>query len=233
MATTGQLLTWIELECHGWNREGPRGTRALFNEAHRLLLMGELEQNIIYDEDTGDLPFLATHKNVFRYTLPSTYWRVGGILLDASEYATRYQDYGCPYYGGPFASVQQRFEEFQLGGIFYWRIVNCRSRGARQGRSPWVQFNKIDPGETKQEFRVYGWQLPVEILSDSVQHEMPGATDIEYLMPAAMLLIDAISDHSKMEKVREHIVKELKPKVANEMASGEQGIPISCTKRSF
>lgn len=233
MATTSQLLTWIELECHGWQREGPRGTRALLNEAHRLLLQGETEQNIIYDPDTGDLPFLETQNNVYRYNLPSTYWQVGGVLVDASVYSTLYMDYGYPYWGGTYASNQLRFEEMQIGGIFYWRVVNVRSRGARNNHVPWVQFNKINPGETTEAFRIYGWQEPLQILSDSIQHEMPGTTDVEYLMPATMRLIDAINDHQKMEKSREYIVEVLKPKVSNEMGRGEQGVPVSCTKRAF
>lgn len=224
MASTSQCLTWIELECHGWLREGPRGSRALFNEAHRLLLMGETEQNVLFDANIGDLPYFATHANQFSYNCPANVWKVGGVLIDYPEY----YDYG-------YNTVLQddwSYEECVVGAKPYYKVKNIRSWIATRGAVARIEFTR-DPGESTETYRRFAWRLPTEITADTVQHEMPGSTDMELLVPATMRLIDGINDHDKYEAARQYIVQVLKPQLTSEMDSGEQGVPSFSKKRAY
>ncbi len=225
MATTGQLLTWLELELHGWNREGPRGTLALFNQAHKILLQQENEQNLLFDPLTGDFPFLTTRAGQYIYNIPALYdtlpyWLIRAVLVDPVN--------------APSGEYWQ-FEDYYFGKNLYYRIKNMRTLEA--GSSPLllasVAFLKEDPGDTTNVFRIAGYRQPVDILSDTIQHEMPGSTDIEYLYPATVMLIRSINDDKKMEESRKYIEMVLKPKVMQALDRGEQGNSDFVIKRAF
>ena len=225
MATTSQLLTWLELELDGWNREGPRGTRALLNQAHKILLQQECEQNLLFDPFTGDFPFLTTVAAQYVYNVPALvgvlpYWLIKAVLVDPTNAPT---------------GEHWQFEDYYFGENQYYRIKNMRTLEA--GASPLlvasVAFLKEDPGDTTDVFRIAGYREPVEILSDNIQHEMPGTTDMEFLYPATVMLIRSINDDKKMEKARFYIETVLKPKIIQSLDRGEQGNSDFATKRAF
>lgn len=228
MASTSQLLTWIELECHGWNREGPRGSRALFNEAHNMLLLGEDEENILYDSSTGNLPYITTTQGTYLYTFPATVWRVGAVLVDDATYVGT-------YYSLTDEEIDQEWqlEEFRLGGRFYYKVKNIRSAQYRNANSLSSITFTIDPGDTTDVFRRLAYRLPTQITSDTVQHEVPPPYDMECLLPATMRLIDAINDHQKMEEARKYIMEVLRPKIKSGLSAGEQGSSSYSVKRAF
>ena len=225
MATTSQLLTWLELELHGWNREGPRGTRAMLNEAQKILLQQECEQNLLFDPFTGDFPFLTTVAGQYVYNVPAlvgvlNYWLIRAVVVDPAN--------------APSGQYWQ-FEDYYFGKNLYYRIKNMRTLEA--GASPLlvasVAFIKEDPGDTTDVFRIAGYREPVAILSDAIQHEMPGSTDIEFLYPAAIMLIRSINDDKKMEESRKYIEMVLKPRVIQSLDRGEHGNSDFVIKRAF
>ena len=218
MASTSQLLTWIEEQMHGWNREGSRGSRPLLNEAHRILLTGERKQFLVFDAATGNLPFLATTAGTFQYTLPDTIWLVKAIVQDRDE-----QTQQDPW----------RYEDLEVARNRYYRILNVDSRQSVFNISAaTVMFLGVDPGTHAQLYRYYAYRWPVNITSDTVQHEMPGTTDMDFLVPATIKLIEGI-DHGNMIEAREYINKELKPNIGTSLDKGEHGIPNYVTKRNF
>lgn len=225
MATTSQLLTWLELELDGWNREGPRGTRALLNQAHKILLEQECEQNLLFDPLTGDLPFLTTRATQYAYNVPALggvlpYWLIKAVVIDTDT---------------ALSGQNWHFEDFYFASHLYYRVLNIRT--LIEGSSPnvlaSVAFIKEDPGNTTNVFRIAGYREPVEILSDNIQHEMPGSTDMEYLYPATVMLIRSINDDKKMEESRAYINKVLKPKVFQALDKGEYGNSDFVIKREF
>lgn len=222
MPSTSQLLTWIELECHGWTREGPRGTRALFNEAHRIFLTHPSEQRIVYDETTGNLPFVTTQSGVYKYDAPSTIWRIGDILVDATTSLG---------YGLQTTNTQWRTEECRIAGQDYLRLLNVRSHPSTPSAAASFRFVGVNPGDTTDTFRLIGWQKPVEVESDTIQHEMPDGLDMQYLVPATMMLIDSIDDHKKLLDARNYIEGVLKPRYWLEADKGTQGMSRYVTRR--
>lgn len=226
MATTSQILTWIELECHGWKRNGSRGTLALLNEAHRLLMTKKSARTIILDSTTGDYPYFDTTAGTFVYSCPSTVWMVDGVLIDA-EVA---RDYGGVYNAGQ--NVHMRYERVFEHGKVYYRIVNISSTLGGQNTVAQITFRGIDPGTTSSYYRRKAFRRPTDISSDSIQHDMPDGLDTQYLMPATMKLIEAINDHGKMIEARQYIETILKPACWGEMEGGYQGVPLTVTKRN-
>lgn len=225
MATTSQILAWIELECTGWQREGIKGTRALLNEAHRMLLTARREQNILYDSTTGDLPYFATTDGVYIYDLHSAVNEAIAVVIDSPA--------SLGYDQVIDENSSWVYEEYYLGSKLYYRIKNIRSWPATTTQAAKIMFIGVNPGTTTSCYRGVGYKKPTNITSDSIQHEMPGTTDIDYLLPATMKLIDAIDDHKKMEQAREYIELVLKPRMWKELDYGEQGQSSFCIKRRY
>ena len=224
MASTSQLLTWIELEMHGWQREGVKGSRALLNEAHKLLLTAQKEQNILFDSATGELPYFTTVEDTFNYSAPSNVWLIEGVVVDDPD--------NLP--DSELTSTRSwKTDELDISGVTYYRIQNVRTYPARRNVAANLTFVGMNPGSHDDLYRRFAYKLPTEISSDRVQHEMPGSADVEYLMPATMKLIDAIDDHSKFEQAKLYIEQVLKPKMWVELDGGEQGLSGSCIKRRF
>lgn len=217
MATTSQLLTWIELQNHGWSREGARGSRALLNEAHKLLLYNETEQRIVIDPTTGNIPFIITVDTVYQYNLPATCSILKAVLIDEDETRDEW-----PW----------RYEDFSIKGQRFYRVLNITSREKTFSNNANFTFLGVNPGATTSKFRTLYYQAPTEILSDSIQHDMPGNTDTEFLMPATIKLIEGI-DHGNFIEAREYITKVLKPQFMAVSDRGEQGVPLFCRKRPF
>jgi len=216
--STSQLLTWIEEQSHGWQREGSRGSRPLLNEAHRILLTGERKQFLILDPAIGNLPFLATVARTFQYNLPGNVWLLKAIVQDRDEQTN--QD---PW----------QYEDIEVAKNRYYRIMNADAQQSVFGQSAAsVMFLGVDPGNQAALYRYYAFRWPVNITSDTVQHEMPGTTDMDYLVPATIKLIEGI-DHGNLIEAREYIKKELAPKIGTALDKGEHGVPKYVTKRSF
>jgi hypothetical protein len=228
MASTSQLLTWIELEMHGWTREGVRGSRALLSEAHRLLLSAEREQNVLLGTG-GELPFFTTQNNVHLYNAPATVWKIEAVVVDDPA--------SLPDTPNDVTSTsgvtlrEWRYHEVEFAGITYYTLDNVRTFPWNRSQVARVEFMGMNPSATTSLYRRWAYRRPTEITSDRIQHEMPGTTDIDYLMPATMKLMDAIDDHQKMEQARLYIERELKPKVWGELDSGEQGLSGYCERR--
>lgn len=226
MPTTAQILSWIELECHGWQREGRKGTRPILDWVHTLLLADENDQNIAKNAATGDLPYLVTQAGQYEYDCPSDCWRTGGILID-QEYIT---DYNFANYGTD--ETEWVLEDYYLFGKYYYRILNISTIDATASTVAKVQFAGVDPETYTDRYLHLYWKKPVEISSDKIQHQMPIGTE-SYLIEGTMKVIDAINDHKNMEGARLYIETVLKPMLREQKYKGEQGHPSYSRKRAF
>ncbi len=198
-----------------------------------MLLRHESEQNVLIDNATGDLPYRATRDGVYNYTLDDDVWRLKYLLVDdyvvTNDYFNNLDNNHTHYF-----YQQNQFEEYLFCGRLYYRVKQIRSFDRRNTTAAHFTFvGGLNPGATTEIFRELAYREPVNITSDNVQHEMPGSTDMDYLVPATMALIDAINDHEKTVSSRQYILKELKPNFWNEADGGAQGISDYCIKRSF
>jgi len=227
MASTSQHLTWIALECHGWQPEGSeKGILPLYNQAHRILNTCEREQNLIYDEATGNFPLITTADSTYKYDCPDTVWLVKYVVTDL--------DADLP----DSTSQVWKTERLQFEGIELLRILNIKTTTARMAGSgnitpATIFFRGINPGATTSVFKRISYKLPTEIASQRVQHECPSPEAEQILMQATMSLIDAVNDHKKQLAVTNYIENVLKPKYWAELDNGEQGVPDFCVKRQY
>jgi len=229
MASTSQHLTWIALECHGWQPEGSqKGILPIYNQAHRILNTAEREQNLLFDAATGDFPYVTTQDTVFQYNCPVTVWQVKHIVVDFDTILN----------GDSNSNRQWVTEDFTFAGIQYRRVTNIKTTPARVAGSGNVtpatfMFRGLNPGATTAVFRRIAYKLPTEITSQRIQHECPSADAEQILMQATMSLIDAVNDHKKQLVVTKYIETVLKPRYWVQLDAGEQGVPSFCVKRPF
>jgi hypothetical protein len=131
-----------------------------------MLLQQQCEQNIVWDDSLGNLPFIVTTAGVYKYLCPTTVWRVGAVVLD---YETTL-DYGT------LIDQDLRLDDIIVGGITYRRLRNLRTKDWDRREAAWVMFHGYDPGATTTTYRRLAYKRAAEITSDSVQHEMPNTT---------------------------------------------------------
>ena len=223
MASTSQILSWVEIEAHGVNRPGALGSLALLNEAHKILRTARREQNVIFDDSTGELPVITTVAGVFKYVCPDDVLEVAGVLINAQSSLG---------YNQTLTDCEWSSEQLWIAGRQYLRIKNLRTQPATRNTAASILF-LVDPGDSDDTYLRWAYKKPTEILSPNIQHDMQEPHDTQYLMPATIMLIKAGADHSKAAEVRRYIEEVLKPAYWKELDGGEQGHSEFCIKRRF
>jgi hypothetical protein len=193
----------------------------LFNEAHKILIQQETEQNLLIDPLTGNYPYLQTYEGFYVANPPTVleleFWRIHAILIDNDT---------------ELEGDNWRTEAFSINGMDYLRVLNTKAYDAVYNTPAAVVFNGVSPGTTTDVFRVLGYFKAREIVSDSIEHMMIGTTDMELLVPATIKLIEGL-DHGNYEEARQQIIRDLKPQMRYEMNHGATGQSNYCTKRAY
>lgn len=181
MPTTREMITQIQLEAKGWNRDGVRGVLYHFREAHRYMMSQDSEQNIIIDDNTGRPPGFSTTLNKFSYTVGSgqdidvgvEVRRIAGILVDAYVTNNKTSQFFYTFYNR-FNAYPWSTEEIFVQGHPYWNIP-VRQVDRRPGKP--VRFSTVyNPADTSginPNFLLYAYKLPTEIVSEQVEPDVP------------------------------------------------------------
>lgn len=233
--TTLELLTILQEQFKGWNIDGERGILPHLNAAHFILCTNESEQNVYYDEVNGDLPALTTIAGTYNYTLSNAIniWKISGVNVRVEDISSISGtlvsltgfDYGSKRY------TSRPMEYVTLAGIEYVRIPFVRSWPATETANARLMFN-ADPGSSTDYYRLYGWKKPTQIISESIQVDIPPPWDYEYLLPATAKFIEGIQ-HGNYVDCRRYVTTVLKPALQKEMNSGEQGFDHETDDRGF
>lgn len=231
--TSIELLAIIQEQKKGWNLDGERGILPHFNAAHFILAANESEQNVYYDESTGDLPALTTVGETLAYDCDSNLWKLGGIYVRIEEISsisgTLVSLSGFDY--GSRRFIRRPTEYMSVSGIDYIRVPYVRSQIATESAAVRVVFT-ADPGSATNYYKQYGWKKPTAIISENIQVDIPPPWDYEYLIPATCKLIEGI-EHGNYVEARQYISSVLKPALIKEMNSGEQGFDYEAESRGF
>jgi len=222
--TTSDLIDELVTRFNGWSRDGDHGVLRYLNAAHGQLMAMEAEQNLIVDTTTGDLPLIATTAGTFIYTMPSNVWRVTGVLI-------RTDTPGSPIlgdYGLYNQNIMQRplrtsmKNSRSIGGRFYAKYAYARCKDyLNSSQLATVMFTR-DP-ETKPDFYYrQSYRRPTDILSETIQPDIPPPYDFEILLPAAAKLIEGVQSGNYMEAY-EYVKKVFKPALWKELNAGDQG----------
>jgi hypothetical protein len=183
-------------------------------------------RTLILDDDTGDYPTFDTIDGVYRYDVSDAVWAIDGVYIDALS---------ARDYGGAMAGVglnaAMRYEAAEEHGKHYLRVLNIKTDVAGQNLNARLYFRGVNPGTTTGYYRVKAYMRPVDIGSDTIQHDMPDGADVQYLIPATIKLISSINDHEKMVEARAYIESYLKPLMWRELDGGYQGVAKIVTKR--
>ncbi|HUX56362.1 MAG TPA: hypothetical protein VMV77_05280 [Bacteroidales bacterium] len=230
---TEEMLGMLETQCDGFNRYGLNGLLFFLRTAQSVLADTPNEQNIVFDEATGNLLPLETQDGVFKYDAPDDTWRIAGILTLANngggllnEWPGRNSDYGI---GRQYSGVKQ-LEHIYISGIDYIRIPYIRSYDAGDITNPYVIFTK-NPGDTEDIYYWYCYGKATALLSESIPLSIKPPYDYMFLFPATVKLAQAYKDGDYLKALPE--VMKLKQLYAIEMNKGEQGVDSDAEDRGF
>ncbi|MCP4651142.1 MAG: hypothetical protein GY853_13835 [PVC group bacterium] len=232
---TYEFLNLLELntDANGMPRDGDNSLLFFTNQAISLLGHSPTQQNIVFDENTGRLPLLATREGVFRYEAPNNYWRIEGVLvefgvqwsLDSSALPTT--DYGIYTRTGD----ENKVKYVTIAGVKYIRIPYIRSHNAGDNSNAYIVFT-IDPGTTEEIYRWLAYEIPTDVLSDSIPLPIAPPYDMRFLFPATLELIRG-SKSGDISKAIEYITERLSVKYNRELNKGEQGEDSDTVDRGF
>lgn len=231
--TTLELLTILQEQFKGWNINGDRGILPHLNAAHFMLLANESEQNVYYDETTGELPVLPTTKGTYKYDGDSNLWKIAGLYVRVEDISTVAGalisltgfDYGSKRY------TTRPIEYVTLAGLEYVRIMFARTYPATESNPPKIIFNE-DPGDSDKYYVQYGYKKPTQIVSDTIQMDIAPPWDYEFLLPATAKLLEGI-EHGNYVEARQYVMGTLKPLLVREMNGGEQGFDFEADNRGY
>lgn len=224
---TKQLINYMKLGAPGWDRTGGKSLLGLLNEAQNILLRQELAQRMFRVD--GEFPYLETTDGVYEYDashtnipdLPSTtnLWRIGAIL-----YRTSMQIW---------YNIENKIESpsdiLQFGGKEYYRLSLVTTIDRVDVTPPKIKFS-VNPGNSTEDYLVLGYIDPVQMITETIQPEIPEKDHMEILFPAAMKLVEAIQNNTWGDALK-WIRDEHKRNIRDSRNSGEQGETHHTTRR--
>lgn len=223
MSTTEEIMNLLDKQFPGWNRDGERGTRHYLNLVQRVLLNIPADQLMIIDEDTGKLPSFNTVSNTFKYDLPSTVNFIDTVLVEAGANVTLMNNYSMQDYGRFSTRTDNKpFEDINISGIDYYKIPYVRSTPAKENAVASVIFT-VNPGTSTDIYRYRGYELPAEIVSDTIQLSIDPPYDMIYLYPATCKVLQGVQN-GKFAEAYEYIIENIVPKVHKALNKGAFGI---------
>lgn len=214
---TEEIIDELEQRFNGWNRTGDHGILRFLNSAHEILMTVEAEQTLLLDTTTGHLPLIPTVDGVYLYTMPLEVFRVSKVLVRSNNHNLRTYDYH--FHDRLQAS---RVNSISIGGKLYSKVPFIKTRDKlNASTAATVMFTK-NPKDSDDVFFRQSYKSPVQILSESIQHEVPSPFDYDFLLPAAAKLIEG-QCNGNYDEARRIVRMELKPAMWKELDSGDQG----------
>lgn len=216
--TTQQIVDHLIRLHNGWTRTGDNGVLRYLNMANSMLVSADAEQNIVYDNDTDELPAIDTTNETMLYTLPSTVRRVVSVLIKAENYS--YNPGTLSDYGRIVKTSYPNL--YRFGGIQYIQIPFVKTRD-RSNSATLAQIRfTANPGTKTGYYYYVAYKCPTDITAETIQHDIPEPYDIQFLLPAASLLIAGVQNYTfldSVEQIRLSTVKEY----ATVTGQGDQG----------
>ena len=228
---TEELLSVLEKQFLGWNRDGERGIRHYLNITQRILCNIACDQLMIFNESTGKLPTFSTTAGTFTYNLPSNVNFIDTVLVESSVRCTLNDNLSAQDYGFSSRVSQQPLEEVEISGINYYKIPYIRSYPATEDNPAKVMFT-VEPGTSTYVYRYRGYLLVPEIVSDTIPLSIPPPHDAMILLPATAKMIEGVQNGTYAETYRD-ITGEYQPKMQEAFNVGAFGINQEAEDHGF
>lgn len=229
--TTSELLSILEEQFPGWNRDGTRGLLRYVDIAQKALCMIPAEQLLIFDTSTGKIPAIPTVAGTYEYTMPAEVSFVDEVLVEAGDSSfSSLQTLSSQDYGR--ATRNSTIPEYRsIAGIEYFRIPFIRSWPASESANAKILFTK-NPGDSSTSYRRRSYRRPATLGSDTIELTIPPPYDELYLLPAVGKLIEGVN-HGNYIEARAAIVRDFKPLMWAAFNTGEQGKDYEPEERGF
>jgi hypothetical protein len=212
--TTEEILTLLEHQFPGWNRDGIRGILPYLNVAQKILCNVESDQLLIFDESTGKLPTITTVDGTYTYDLPDTVSFISSVVVEVGDLQPNSVTFFQQDYGRINRLSNMKYDTIEISGVSYYEIPYVRSYPATEDNAAKVIFTH-NPGSTTDVYRYSGYPKPAELVSDTIPLTIPPPQDVLLLLPATAKLIEAVENGNYLEaynalknEFREEIQKE-------------------------
>lgn len=238
MPSTVQLINKMEMNADGWNRTGEKGLLGILNEAQNILLRQECAQRQVNRND-GDLPYIATTDGTYKYELSQAnldlvteeinIWRVAGVFVRPPFSQNLRSIIALDY--GVEPDMRQPIQPMEFNGIEYFRFHQVKYKDAVYGGNPWLTFT-TNPGDSTQDYYLLCYEDPTQIISESINPEIPEQYHYTILLPTALKLLEAHQNGNWIEALG-MIEEEFKPKMLSALNEGEQGEWTSIIRNEY
>ena len=228
---TEEVLSVLEKQFVGWNRDGERGIRHYLNLVQRILCNAPSEQLMIFDESTGKLPSFNTTEGTFVYSLPSNVNFIDTVLIESNARCTLNDNLHSQDYGFSSRISQLPLEEIGISGISYYKIPYIRSFPATESAVAKVVFT-VDPGSSTDVYRYRGYLLVPEIVSDTIPLSISPPHDALILLPATAKMIEGVQNGNYLDTYKD-IVREYLPRMQEAFNKGAFGINQDAEDHGF
>jgi hypothetical protein len=164
----------------------------LLNQFVQMVLKGDQTENLVYDSTTGKLPFLATTKGTYLYSLSSTYYKCKYILVDVTNWDASYEYPNNPAFGRNDTRYNFNTSEIILGGNRYRQVPVVITPAFGSGVAT-VLF-QFDPNTTTDLYHIYGYQAGNQITSVSSALQIEERFHLACVVPALQCMIDGLDN---------------------------------------
>lgn len=217
--TLTEIVDELVERYQGWNRDGAHGVLRFVDQAQQMLLSVEAYQRVVWDTANGALPSLNTTSLIYQYTLPTTFWRVGHILVLASAQVAL-PTWGALDYGTRLRSGR-RLEYVDVGGNQYVKVPYIKTWDYVSDATPARVLFTTDPGTQTDVYKIYGWRRAIPLLSEDMALEIAPPGDVDFLIPAAGKLIEGVTN-GNYDEARRIVLHELRPQMWADENAGDQ-----------
>lgn len=203
---------------NGWSRTGDNGVLRYLNMANSLLVSVDAEQNVVFDSSTDELPTIDTVSGTLLYTMPGTVRRVAAVLIKQEEYSS-----GIGFSRDYDRKIRTSYpNSYVFGGVEYIKVPYIKTRDRTNSTTlSRIRFT-ANPGTTTGYYYYQAYKVPTDVLSESIQHDVPEPYDIQFLLPAATALIAGVQNYTLHEAI-EYVTKVISAGYAQVASSGDQG----------
>lgn len=217
--TTEELISMLEKQFKGWNRDGDRGILPYLNIAQKILCSVPSKQFLVFDESTGKLPTITTVDGTFTYDLPSTINFIDMILVEDGPNVS--VSFGYQDYGRSVRSTFKAYEAVEFSGIAYFKIPYVRSYPATENDVAKVIFTE-NPESSTDKYMYYGYKKPIDLVSDAIPLSIHPPFDALYLLPATAKLMEGVEHGNYVDAVA-YIHRDILPEMNKKFNVGAFG----------
>lgn len=206
--TVSQIISLLNRQNPDWDTQP---LIDLLNSFVQMALKVDTQENVVYDSNTGDLPYLATTAGLFLYTMPPNYYKIWDIVTCSTSQYPNNAYYAHQEQNG-FVTPKK---PITLANKSYLPVPTVKTQAYGALGVATVMF-RFDPKTSINTYQIYGCASSGDILTITSVLSIPDKLHLGVVIPAMQLMIDGLDNGRYVENLQV-INDTLLPKIWQEM----------------